>query len=290
MHAAPTFVPVRTASPGKPRSVPESRGVSVSIVSHRHGALVAGLLRDFVQHVRHPIEVIVTCNVPEALPFDADQFPFPVRVIANRTVRGFAANHNNAARFARLPHLCVLNPDVRLVADPFGPLVDLLAADRQVAVAGPVVVDPAGALQDHARRFPTVSSLLGKALRLRANPEYVPGEGPFEADWIAGMFMLFRTQEFFRLGGFDEGYFLYYEDVDLCARIRARGGKVAVHPGATVIHDASRRSWRHPYYTALHLKSMVRFFGTDPHRTREPIPAPATATATVPADMARDLA
>lgn len=274
-------MPMHAPAVESPRTIPGSAdaapvaharaaSVSVSIVSHRHGGLLVGLLRDLAQHVRRPLEVIVTCNVPERLPFDVADFPFPIRVIENTAVRGFAANHNHASGFARNEYLCVLNPDVRLVADPFGPLVGLFD-DPQVGVAGPVVLDPSGALQDHARRFPTFASLLGKAVRLRPRPEYEPGESPFEADWIAGMFMLFRTAEFRRLGGFDDAYFLYYEDVDLCARLRAAGRKVCVHPGATVIHDASRRSWRHPYYAALHLRSMMRFFRENPTRACRPI-------------------
>jgi hypothetical protein len=79
-------------------------------------------------------------------------------------------------------------------------------------------------------------------------------------DWIAGMFMLFPAAVFAKLGGFDEAYFLYYEDVDLCSRLRAQGREVLVSSGVSVIHDARRASHRNPKYLRWHLSSMLRFF------------------------------
>jgi len=76
--------------------------------------------------------------------------------------------------------------------------------------------------------------------------------------------MLLRYETLRSLGGFDERYFLYYEDVDLCARIRDRGLEVAVCAGASVIHAARRESRRNPHYAAWHLRSAVRFLASRP--------------------------
>jgi GT2 family glycosyltransferase len=74
------------------------------------------------------------------------------------------------------------------------------------------------------------------------------------------MFMLLRTTVFRQLGGFDDRYFLYYEDVDLCARIRLSGLDILQLPLPGVIHNAQRSSHRNPKYLRWHIGSMLRFF------------------------------
>jgi len=77
---------------------------------------------------------------------------------------------------------------------------------------------------------------------------------------VAGMFMLIPTKIFQRIGGFDERYFLYYEDVDLCARLRVSGHVVRFCPNARVVHEARRQSHRSLRYLRWHITSMLRFF------------------------------
>jgi GT2 family glycosyltransferase len=101
---------------------------------------------------------------------------------------------------------------------------------------------------------------LKKALGRGLRQEYAFGSKPFSPDWVAGMFMLFCGDAFRRMGGFDEKYFLYYEDVDLCARIRLAGWRVAVCPTVTAIHDARRASHRSMRYFRWHLTSILRYF------------------------------
>ena len=74
------------------------------------------------------------------------------------------------------------------------------------------------------------------------------------------MFMLFRSSTFAEIGGFDAAYRLYYEDVDLCARLRLKGYDVRLAPKAIVTHLARRSSHRNPRYAVWHLRSMLRFF------------------------------
>ena len=83
--------------------------------------------------------------------------------------------------------------------------------------------------------------------------------GATQADWLAGMFMLFRSDAYRTVGGFDEAYFLYYEDVDLCHRLRASGASVMFEPGAEVVHDARRASRRNPRLAMHHLAGIFRF-------------------------------
>jgi N-acetylglucosaminyl-diphospho-decaprenol L-rhamnosyltransferase len=232
--------------------------LTLSIVSHGHGALVHGLLGDIGRHCRG-VEVLLTVNVPERLPFEPSSFGFPVRLVANDAPRGFGANHNAAFRLARGGYFCVLNPDVRLNSDPFPALTRALA-DEKVGVAAPVVLSPVGEIEDSARRYPTPLSVAKKAFASRPGLDYAIGDAPFSPDWVGGMFMLFRREAFERAGGFDERYFLYYEDVDLCRRLARLGYRVELVPAARVVHNARRRSHGDIRHSLWHLSSMLRYF------------------------------
>lgn len=205
-------------------------------------------------------EVILTQNIEEQLPFSAADFPFSVRVVANSMPQGFGANHNAAFRRATGEWFCVMNPDIRLHDDPFPELLACLA-DSATGVVGPLVHAPHGAVEDSFRHFPTLSGLFAKLLGVSDGryslDESLAAQG---VDWVAGMFMLFRAEDFRRLNGFDEGFFLYYEDVDICARMWHAGRRVAVCRGAHIVHDAQRASRRRLRYMYWHMSSMIRYF------------------------------
>lgn len=235
--------------------------VLVSIVSHGQGALVDALLNDLEVHCFERIHVVLTLNIPEILPFKLHGFRFPIECIRNSQPKGFGANHNHACRRRANTYYCILNPDVRLNGDPFGPLL-VCIEKTNAALVGPVVIDPLGRVDDSARPFPTPVGILSKALRTRMQIDHPIHAEPTSPDWIAGMFMLFQGLAFNAVGGFDERYFLYYEDVDICARLRLMGYRIALCPWARVIHAARRDSHRKFRHMVWHVKSMCRFFAS----------------------------
>jgi N-acetylglucosaminyl-diphospho-decaprenol L-rhamnosyltransferase len=241
--------------------------LTVSIVSHGQAALAGHVMRDLERCTAVPLEVVLTVNVPEQLPFDPHGFSYPVTVLENCTPKGFGANHNAAFRVARGEHFCVMNPDIRLTGDPYPGLISQLS-DARVGVAGPAVKNPAGYMEDSARRFPTLWTLVRKAFIKGTHLDYALDRLPLEPDWLAGMFMLFRTSTFRRIGGFDERYFLYYEDVDLCMRLRAAGYRVVWEPGVPVVHEARRTSRRNLRYLSWHLRSILRYLLVSRRRAR----------------------
>jgi N-acetylglucosaminyl-diphospho-decaprenol L-rhamnosyltransferase len=232
-----------------------ARDVTVSVVSHGQNALVNQLLEDVQRVCADRVALVVTENIRDRVALST---ALPFERIVNERIKGFGANHNAAFQRCRTPYFCVLNPDIRLPADPFPPLLEALAGER-VAVAAPLVRNPAGGIEDSARRFPTAASLLKKAFVDRRQPDYPTDRGTQDADWVAGMFMLFRAEAYRAARGFDEAYFMYYEDVDLCRRLRAAGESVRYVPAAEVVHDARRASRREPRLAWHHLASMLRF-------------------------------
>ena len=240
--------------------------LSLSVVSHGQIALIVPLLEDLATHCGSlSLECLLTLNLPEDLPFDPGGFPFPVRIIRNARPLGFGANHNQAFRHSSGRYFCVLNPDIRLSSNPFGPLLECLR-DPSVGLAAPQVRDMHGELEDSARRFPSPFRIICKALGGCRGGDYVIGDAIVHPEWVGGMFMLLPRERFSVLHGFDERYFLYYEDVDLCVRLRLQGLEVVLCPRATVIHHAQRSSHRNFRYLRWHLGSIVRFFLSAPYR------------------------
>lgn len=232
--------------------------VVVSIVSHRHGPMV-GRLVSRLRQCSGIARIIVTQNVQCRCDLGADD---TVLICVNDKPKGFAANHNAAFRHCREEYFCVLNPDIELGEDPFPALVEC-AGKSGAAIAAPLILSPSGEVEDSARYFPTAKSLAMKALGVADGRYPLPSDmGIFSPDWVAGMFMLFRSSDFARLGGFDERYYLYYEDVDICRRARVIGMKIVVCPEATAVHDARRASRRSIRHMRWHLMSMARYLWT----------------------------
>jgi hypothetical protein len=231
--------------------------VSVSIVSHQQAALAAQVVADLAR-ASTPLEILVTINTPEEHGFTQRADSFRMKVLENTQPRGFAANHNAAFGASSTEFFCIMNPDVRLPVDPFPALLNCLNDDT-LGVVAPAVVSPDGQIEDSAREFPSPLSILGKALGRRHASDTAPA-GMSYPEWVAGMFMLFPRRAFERAGGFDESYFLYYEDADLCARLRRLGYRVGYCADVSVVHAARRTSHRNLRYAAWHLASMTRFF------------------------------
>lgn len=234
--------------------------VSISVVSHAQIDLVSQLLQDIDTCCAGiALELILTLNLDEVLPFLPDSFSFPVKVVRNTFPKGFAANHNQAFTHAQGTYFCVMNPDIRLKSNPFPPLLACLKA-QTVGVAAPLVLGANGALEDSARYFPSPLKILCKFFGKCKGSDYAVKDETIYPDWVGGMFLLFPRSIFEALGGFDQRYFLYYEDVDICARLRLQGYEIALVSQAKVIHHAQRSSHRNFKYLRWHLRSMARFF------------------------------
>ena len=248
--------PSSTRGHGWPRIV-------LSVVSHGQGALVRLLLADIDKYCDvQSIHVVLTLNIVEPLPFVPGEYRFPVSVIENSIPTGFGANHNAAYRHLPSDFYCVANPDIRLTADPFPVLLDCATRVGRIGIVAPAIRGAGGEAENSARRFPTPWKILRKYFGTRRLIEYPHNDSTYFPDWIAGMFMLVPSTVYAEMKGFDERYFLYYEDVDFCGRLRLAGYEVACCPQAVVSHVAQRDSHRKAKYRVWHVRSMVRFFSS----------------------------
>jgi len=202
-------------------------------------------------------KIILTLNIDESFSFPDDDRLFLVK---NYRPKGFGANHNAAFTLSNSKYFVVMNPDIDFSGDVFGGLVDCLEQTESHLVA-PLVLSPKGNVEDNFRRFPTPVNLVLKAFGWDASQYFVvPGDPVFYPQWVAGMFMLFDAKSFADVGGFDENFYLYYEDVDIGVRFWQRGFRVVACPSITVVHDAQRDSRRRMRFMLWHAKSMARFF------------------------------
>jgi GT2 family glycosyltransferase len=237
------------------------RKITVSVVSHAQNGLVNRLLADLARYCPESMEVILTENIPDAVPLAPPGGPHEFAVLVNDQPKGFGANHNAAFGRSSAELFFVVNPDIRLPENPFPALAARLESGAAAAV-GPMVRDASGRPEDSARRFPTPLRLLRKLMQGDAHPDYPTDAGPLQVEWLAGMFVGFRREAYARVGGFDERYFLYYEDVDICRRLRSLGYNVVYDSTVSVIHEARRASRRNPRLMRIHAASALRFLLT----------------------------
>jgi len=181
---------------------------------------------------------------------------------------GFAAGSNLAARGAGTEYLLFLNPDATLEPGALNALLAHLDTHPEAGIVGPALCFSDGRSQPSVRRDPSAAAILHqytawgftrlfcRAYRLYRAPR--AAAGPVEV--LMGSVLLVRTALFLELGGFDERYFMYYEEADLCRRARDRSAAVVFVPGATAIHEGGVSAGRGPSrLAAMRLVSAQRY-------------------------------
>jgi N-acetylglucosaminyl-diphospho-decaprenol L-rhamnosyltransferase len=236
--------------------------LTISIVSHGHGPLVVQLLRDLddLPSLRG-VTVVVTLNLPDEI---LDISPFQnlrIKIRRNLASIGFSANHNHAFGLCTTPWFAVLNPDLRISSSIFEQLIVEAAGDDGIALVAPRVMNSKGNTEDSVRRNLTPWSVISRRMR-HVDSIVASDTGAFR--WYAGMFFLIRSAAYAQVKGFDERYFLYCEDYDLCARLHLKSLKIVYAESICVVHDAQRHSHKSIRYSWFHLKSMMRVWLSAP--------------------------
>jgi GT2 family glycosyltransferase len=223
--------------------------LSVSIVAYRTPDLVRRCLSAVAAEsgtLDMEVTVVDNASGDETVDLVRREFPW-ARLVANARNRGFGAAHNQALRQARGRYWLVLNSDAAPRPRSLETLVAVLDADAAVAAAGPKLRYADGSVQPSRRRFPTVATLFVESTQVqRISPDntllrryYVQDRGddePQDVDWLVGACLCLRAEAVRRVGLFDERYFMYSEEIDLCRRLRAAGWRVRYEPRAEVLH------------------------------------------------------
>lgn len=232
---------------------PDASEVRVGIVTvaYRSDAVLTGFLRSVPAATSAPVAIVVADNLPSegdaagiADSVRADYVPIPANP-------GYGAAVNAAV--SRLPDgvewVLIANPDVELDASALDRLVATGRSDDTIGSVGPVIRNPDGSTYPSARSVPSLRTGIGHALftnlwatnpwsRRYLDDLAVAGERR-DAGWLSGSCVLVRREAFDAIGGFDDGYFMYFEDVDLGYRLGKRGYRNVYEPAAAALHTGA---------------------------------------------------
>jgi N-acetylglucosaminyl-diphospho-decaprenol L-rhamnosyltransferase len=193
-----------------------------------------------------------------------------VRLIENPTNRGLSAAWNQGAAATDAPWILFFNPDAEIWRGDLGVFVEAAKARDDVALVGPVIHNADGTIYESGRGFPGVAQAVGHAFL-----------GPFvpnnrftrayrqtswdraterEVGWLSGAAMLIRRTAFEQVGGFDEGFWLYGEELDLCTRLRDAGWKVLATPTLEVLHVGGVSTGRSRRTHVMHSQGVYRYY------------------------------
>jgi GT2 family glycosyltransferase len=203
------------------------------------------------------------------------------RAIENKRTLGFGANINLGVGATTAPYIVVSNPDIEVTPGAIATLTAFAEAHPRCGIAAPQLRYPDGRWQPSRRSFPTVRGTLVRRTPLRRvmRPEerqrqhYLLDERPAEpaeSDWFLGAFLLLRREMLDRLGGLDEGYRLYGDDIDLAYRASKAGWERWYVPGAVVVHHHQALTDRRFFTrrTIWHWRSILRFVRKHPESLR----------------------
>ena len=262
--------------------------VSAILVNYNAGGELAVALQSIADELAgYSWEAVVVDNASsDGSGAVAVAFAPNVRLLQNVENVGFARGVNQGLAVTAAPLVLIMNPDCRLVAGAFAGLHSQLMMSPACAVVGPRILDPDGSVQGSARGDPDMfTGLFGRNGTLRrvlpdlavskrnvvSDMAATTGEASLVVDWLSGACLLARRDALLRVGGFDERYFLYWEDADLCRRLRGLGYEIRYVPAVTAIHRVghSSREVRSSAIRAFH-DSAYLYYSTHVARTGSP--------------------
>jgi GT2 family glycosyltransferase len=223
--------------------------LSIIIVSHHSREWLAQCLESLRANRDVALEIIVVENGSADGSAELVRGEFPeARLICNREPQGFAANNQLGAQAATAPVLLFLNPDTRVPPGSLRAMLAMIARHPECGVFGSRLLDSQGEVERSMGRFPTLTSIsldrllehlrfLQPLLERHAQRHYLGYEAPRYVDWVTGACLWIRREALERAGGWDgANFFMYYEDVDLCFRVRRAGYKILFAPQSALFH------------------------------------------------------
>lgn len=243
--------------------------ITVVVVTYSPGEHLTAFLDSLDKSAQHPPKVIIVDNgSTDGAPEHAAERD-GVRLVHSGSNLGFGAAANLGVRESDTEWVLVANPDVVWGEYSIDQLLDAAQRWPNAAAVGPAITTPDGELYPSARLIPTIGTGAAHAALgsvwpgnrwTRAYRAEAQAIDERTTGWISGSCMLLRVSAFHAVGGFDAGYFMYFEDVDLCARLHEAGFDVVYAPSAVVLHNQGHAANREPSrMVAEHHRSAYRF-------------------------------
>jgi GT2 family glycosyltransferase len=239
--------------------------LSIVLVNYNDAAHLSECLSSIEAHsggIDRGVLVVDNASTDGSTALIAERFP-RVRLIRNEKNEGFGRANNRAVRESRGEFLLFMNTDVVLHPRALVFLMEEMRTHPDTGVAGPALLTPAGSFQaSFGGRTSFFAEFAKKGLLNRLRTWSLRKDrSRREVRWVSGAFLLARRQAFLEAGGFDEGFFLYFEDLDLCERILDKGWRVIFLPNAASLHyGGASTSARRLRSRVEYRKSQLRFY------------------------------
>ena len=245
--------------------------VAVVLVTYQSARDLAMCLGSLERAARpHPLEVVVVDNASTDASVEIAR-GYGAKVIENHTNQGLSRAINTGVAATGAPWLLIANPDTWLSPGSLRRLMSTAGADRRIGCVGPHLANPDGSDYPTGRRFPSLPMGAAHAALAPVWPDNpatrryhmagVDRSRPLEVDWVSGACMLVRRQAFEQVGGFDAGYFMFFEEMDFCLRLHRAGWRVVFDPLAEVKHVVGGSTRSAPYRKVVHHhRSALRFY------------------------------
>jgi len=246
--------------------------ISVCLISTNELAVLKNCLDSIVKYEKYncSIEIVVVDNASTDGTEDYlrdNNFKIPLKYVKNTKKLSFAANNNIAMSIAQGQYYLILNPDTIIIENAIDRMKQYLDNNNSVACVAPKLLYEDYSFQENCRKFPKVRYLissrlnsLGLKIFTKANKDYQlvnqSINEPMYVDWVLGACMLIRSSIIEDIGGFDEKYIYYFEDTDLCWRMKSHGWQISYLPSAEVIHLYKRQAAE----SFLNRKAILQFY------------------------------
>ena len=247
--------------------------LSLSIVSYNNMHTIEECLDSLykTQSSKLTLQVFIVNNSQTERCEDLEK-KYPVKVIQLPQNEGFGKGHNAVLPYLDSKYHAIVNPDIVFTDNILEKLIEVLQNNPEVGCAAPLMFNENGIQQDVYRRELTVIDLLARyapkfcqSFPFIKKHNYlhlmkdVSKDKPFECEFIQGSFLVVPTQLLKKLNGFDDRYFMYAEDADLCKRIR-QTHKVMCFPDCKIIHKWEKASHKNFKLCKIHFASLVKYF------------------------------
>jgi N-acetylglucosaminyl-diphospho-decaprenol L-rhamnosyltransferase len=252
--------------------MPARSDLAVVIVNYNAGAYLTRCVASVLQNAGGlDLDVLVIDNASQDGSAQVAKSAQPdIRVTMNATNRGLSAAWNQGAEDTDSLWILFLNPDAELWAGNLAGLVKVAQEHPDVAVLGPVVRNADGTIYESGRMFPSVTQAVGHAFvgAFHADNRFTRSYrqtdwdrlSEREVDWVSGACMLVRRNAFEQVGRFDEGFFLYAEELDLTTRLRGAGWTVLYTPELEILHEGAVSTGRSARMHRMHSSSIYRYY------------------------------
>lgn len=238
--------------------------LSIIIVSYNCQEFIENCINSVLKNLPKNSEIIVLDNdSKDGTYLRLQNFSSKIKLIKSDQNLGFSKGNNKAAKLSSGEYLFFLNPDTEILGRDFKQLLEFYKKTPNVGIVAPKLMMENGEIQESVKHFPTIWGAVKELIFGIKNSytQYVPKENyPIQVDSVYGAAMLIKSELFWEVGGFDEKFFLYYEDLDLCERLSQIGKTIYYFPGVKIRHLIGASKTKQNRYE-LNYESFIKYHG-----------------------------